>query len=107
MALKSRGFLAVILSTISCVVMAEESTNDLQTFCTKISKYYQAAAQIREQGISEEAAVVYMDHIKNEDDRRSMVGAIAGAYEVYTAYDSEQIKVVSYRQCLIENKVAL
>ncbi|GAB6405518.1 hypothetical protein [Pseudomonas sp. MHK4] len=88
-------------------VVNPESTNDVQARCTKISKQYQAAAMFREKGISEEEALAYMEHLKTVDDRQPMQIAVMGAYEVYTAYDSEQIKVVSYRKCLIDNNVPL
>lgn len=88
-------------------VVNSQSTNDVQARCTKISKQYQAAAMFREEGISEEEALAYMEHLKTVDDRQPMQIAVMGAYEMYTAYDSEQIKVVSYRKCLIDNNVPL
>lgn len=107
MATKTAGLLGTLFFAASGAVLADGASPEIQAHCMKISKQYQAAAMIREEGVTETDAFLYMERLKNVDDRDPMKAAVVAAYEVYSAYNSNQISVVAYRQCLIDNNVVL
>jgi len=76
---------------------------EVEAHCDNISRQYQAAAMFRENAISEEDALRYMEKNSDEKLRQGMQIAIVLVYENYPQNNSGEIRLISYNRCIADN----